>query len=89
MFQSARSNRIAVVGAHSLRVGRVWALGDGDEQRVRDAALLEGTEAKILGLEGFPNPFEDEGFTQWLYGTDMAEAAGTAWGKDTSGVGQC
>lgn len=88
VFQSARADRIAVVGAQSMRVGQLWALGDGEDQRARDTALLEGTEVKIQGLEGFPNPFENEDFTQWLYGTDISEAAETAWCKETGSVGQ-
>lgn len=62
-----------------MKVGQVWALGDGPELEERNKAFADREGGLFQGFH--PNPFSDPGFSAWLYGIDVFAEADTEWEK--------
>lgn len=73
-YEALRKPRATRIVQKSTIARGDYHMVDGPEQEARDKLLLSAS-----GTEGFPNPWADKVFREWLWGYDSADVAEQAW----------
>ena len=71
-----RIPRARNIKRRSKHMHDICQLVDGPAQRERDRVLLEEEPA-----DGYPNPWADPGYQEWMWGFNAREEADCEWKK--------
>ena len=81
IYEALRKSRTTRVVKGSTALRDIFHMLDGEQQSERDRQLLEEEP-----FEGFPNPWADPVFQEWLFGYDFEKEVEGAWERYLEGT---